>query len=45
MNANGMELWMVAAFWSLIMFGPALYLGYKEIRRHTHDADTSKKRK
>lgn len=45
MNAIGMELWMVAAFWSVVIVGPTLYLGYKELRRHTRGADTSKKRK
>ncbi len=45
MNANNMELWMVAAFWSLVIFAPVLYLGYKELRRHTRGADPAKKRK
>ncbi len=45
MNANVMELSMVAAFWALVIVGPPLYLGYEELRRHTRGADNSKKRK
>jgi hypothetical protein len=37
MNANGMELTMVAAFWALVIVGPTLYLGYKELRRHMRE--------